>query len=248
MLRTADRDWYDVHDADVPMAVWPPSPDVRPPAVQPARYGDDRRPRFGTALTVLLIHAVVIGALLYFRPTVVREEVARLQVVNVKLTPPSPPKEPAKTPKPEVVKLAPTVQAPQTTVVSPIPPPAISLSVAAPTPAAAAPAPPAPEPAPAPPLTTVQGGDLGTQMLSGRPPRYPVESRRKHEEGTVVLDITLGMDGRVASIAIARSSGSARLDNAARDAVKSWRWAPTIRNGVAVMVRGVVEIPFVLQG
>jgi periplasmic protein TonB len=85
-------------------------------------------------------------------------------------------------------------------------------------------------------------------MVSARPPRYPIDARRKREEGTVLLAVTLAADGHVASVAIARSSGFASLDDAARDAVRHWRWAPTLRDGEPVMVRGVVEIPFVLQG
>jgi protein TonB len=49
-------------------------------------------------------------------------------------------------------------------------------------------------------------------------------------------------------VTVQRSSGFASLDNAAREAVRQWRWAPTVRNGEPVLVRGVVEIPFVLQG
>src|SRR3546814_8719568 len=30
--------------------------------------------------------------------------------------------------------------------------------------------------------SVVQGGDLGAQMIAGKPPRYPVESRRKREQ------------------------------------------------------------------
>ena len=93
----------------------------------------------------------------------------------------------------------------------------------------------------------VQGGDLGTQMIAGRPPRYPVESRRKREQGTVLLALTLGLDGAVESLSIAQSSGFARLDNAARDAVRGWRWKPVMRDGQPVRVKGVVEIPFVLR-
>src|SRR3546814_7287866 len=69
--------------------------------------------------------------------------------------------------------------------------------------------------------SVVQGGDLGAQMIAGKPPRYPVESRRKREQGTVVLALTLGLDGAVESLSIARSSGFPRLDNAARDALRS---------------------------
>ena len=108
------------------------------------------------------------------------------------------------------------------------------------------PGPPAPAAPPAPP-SLVQGGDLGAQMVAGKPPRYPIESRRKKEQGTVVLSLIVGLDGAVESINVAQSSGSARLDNAARDAVKGWRWKPILRSGQPVRVKGVVEIPFILR-
>jgi len=101
-------------------------------------------------------------------------------------------------------------------------------------------APPAP--------SAIQGGNLASKMLAGKPPSYPIECRRKREQGTVVLALTVGTDGRVVDISIRSSSGFARLDNAARDAVRKWRWAPATSDGAPVMVRGVVEIPFVLQG
>lgn len=75
-----------------------------------------------------------------------------------------------------------------------------------------------------------------------------MESRRKREQGTVVLSLTLSVDGGVSVISVAQSSGFDRLDDAALRAVRKWRWAPTVRNGQPVMVRGQVEIPFVLQG
>ena len=92
-----------------------------------------------------------------------------------------------------------------------------------------------------------EGGDLATRMVSGKPPRYPVESRRKREQGVVLLALTVGLDGCVEDIRVARSSGSRHLDRAALDAVKRWRWAPMMRDGQPVLVKGVVEIPFVLQ-
>lgn len=95
--------------------------------------------------------------------------------------------------------------------------------------------------------STVTIADLSTTMISAVPPRYPVESRRLKEEGTVVLLLTVGADGRVADIRVSSSSGSDRLDTAALSAVKKWRWAPTVRNGQPVTVQGVVEIPFILK-
>lgn len=142
-----------------------------------------------------------------------------------------------------------------------VPPPAVEFARDTPPPIVATAdqpqaAPPAPvlirapavaAPRPAAPPTLV-ADDLGATMISAKPPAYPLESRRKHEQGTVVLALTLGTDGCVADMRLARSSGYERLDRAALGAVRHWRWSPTIRDGVAVAVRGTVEIPFVLQG
>ncbi|WP_252217111.1 energy transducer TonB, partial [Clostridium sp. CMCC3677] len=74
-----------------------------------------------------------------------------------------------------------------------------------------------------------EGGDLSSKMISAKPPSYPLESRRLHEEGTVVLAVLLSAEGQVAGISIAQSSGSDRLDQAALAAVRKWRWAPVFR-------------------
>lgn len=88
---------------------------------------------------------------------------------------------------------------------------------------------------------------LPPTMIEAVPPRYPFESRQRKEQGTVVLDVRLAPSGRVEQIAIHTSSGSPRLDKAALDAVRRWRWSPMLRDGVAVAVHGLVEIPFVLS-
>lgn len=52
--------------------------------------------------------------------------------------------------------------------------------------------------------------NLGTRLLSGAPPRYPVEARRRRETGTVVLPLlVVDEQGRVASISVAISGGVA---------------------------------------
>ena len=83
-------------------------------------------------------------------------------------------------------------------------------------------------------------------MLFAKPPSYPLDSRRAREQGTVKLRVLVGSDGAVKDIEIAGSSGSARLDRAALQAVRRWRWSPVMSNGSAVAVRGYVTIPFVL--
>lgn len=212
------------------------------------RYGAKGRPNIPAIVAIIVVHALLIGALIQVRNHVQRMEEAKLTVVN--LSPPPPPPPAAETPpppsKPEVVSPPPIVQTP----VPPVPqvqttPDPTPVPTPAPV-AVAVPGPPAPVAPPAPP-SMVQGGDLGTQMVAGKPPRYPIESRRKHEQGTVVLTLILGVDGAVETLVVSQSSGSPRLDNAARDAVKGWRWKPTIRGGQPVRVKGVVEIPFVLR-
>jgi protein TonB len=100
---------------------------------------------------------------------------------------------------------------------------------------------------PTPPPAIASAGDLSSTMISATPPKYPLEARRAHEEGTVVLKLVLSTEGQVSDIAVARSSGSDRLDQAALSAVRKWRWRPMLRSGQAVMVQGNVTIPFVLQ-
>lgn len=212
------------------------------------RYGERKGFSPTAAGTVIAIHLALFSALILLRPDVLRKEEHRLKVIDVQLTPPPPP--PAakqETPHIKVDKIAPVVT---------VPPPLIQLATAS-IPAEISPdfkppaAPPAPPPvaAPAPPAppSVIQGGDIAAKVISGNPPRYPIESRRKREQGTVVLSLTVGTDGRVQAISLARSSGFARLDDAALKAVKSWRWSPIVRDGQPVIVRGEVRIPFVLQ-
>jgi protein TonB len=100
--------------------------------------------------------------------------------------------------------------------------------------------------APAASSDPVEGGDLSSQVLSARPPVYPLDARRRREQGTVKLLVLVGPDGRVSDIALAASSGSDSLDRAALGAVKRWRWAPQTKSGAPVAVSGYVVIPFVL--
>ncbi len=216
-----------------------------PKGATPDRFGANRTPNLPVIAVILILHAALIFALVQVRQHVVRAREAKLTVVN--LTPPPPPPA-AEEPPPPPVK--PEVVAPPPIVRTPVPPVQQVATTPDPAPSTPSPAPVAAPPAPvavAVPSSTIQAGDIGTQMVSGKPPRYPVESRRKREQGTVVLSITLGLDGGVESITVARSSGFRRLDDAARDAVRGWRWKPTVRDGQAVRVRGVVEIPFVLR-
>ncbi|MCK9540830.1 MAG: energy transducer TonB [Novosphingobium sp.] len=213
------------------------------------RYGEDRHLSASSLAMTVLVHMGVFAALLGLGATVVTKEREHLTVVD--LSPPPPPPPAPAPPQPQ--KMAVTVPPPLLRIDTPRPRPVVPVSldippvpVTDPQPVSV-PAPPAPPAAPAPP-SIVTASNLGTRMISGSPPGYPLESRRRKEQGTVELLVILGLDGRVEAISVSRSSGHSRLDSAALNAVRRWRWSPTTRDGSPVKVRGVVEIPFVLQG
>lgn len=234
-----------------------PSPSVRRP--QPAvvsrplappvagRYGEARRVNLPVLIAVILAHAALFLGFMSIRDHVVHKREAKLTVLNL-TPPPAPPPAAADTPEPEqVVESAVTTPEPVIDL-PPRPVPTVAtVREPQPQPVALPSVPAAPRATPPAPPGIIEGADLSARMVSGKPPRYPIESRRKKEQGTVVLSLILGPDGQVASISVSRSSGFARLDDAALDAVRKWRWEPMIRSGQAVMVKGIVEIPFVLR-
>ena len=184
-----------------------------------------------------------------------KEKRERLTVLSVqeRSDKPAAPSRPA----PAQREVKPTVQPqPKTEVIVPQPkvdvqpnPPAIRVAAEAPAdpspPAAAAPA-PAPA-APAGGNGPVKVSNLASNLLSGGAPAYPMGSRRKREEGTVVLRVVVSPEGRVAEVSIHQSSGYPALDEAALGAVRKWRWSPTMRDGRTVTITGLVRIPFALR-
>ena len=77
-------------------------------------------------------------------------------------------------------------------------------------------------------------------------PEYPASARTARVEGTIEIDILVGPNGTVEETRIIKSIP--QLNQAAMAAVRQWRYAPTVINGVAVPVRMVVKVSFVLNG
>ena len=75
------------------------------------------------------------------------------------------------------------------------------------------------------------------RIASGGAPFYPEMSRRLHEEGTVELEIAVFGDGTVKELAIARSSGHRRLDEAALEAARAWSFHPRTGAGGVARIR-----------
>jgi periplasmic protein TonB len=150
------------------------------------------------------------------------------QVADLTPLPPAAPVPAAATPpKPEL----PPVQQPP----APTPPPAQMASLT----------PPAPHPEGSPAIRLGDGvsgpmaellNDDGiihrAKAADGNiPPAYPLAAARRGEHGTVTLRLTVGSDGSVLEAAVAKSSGSPRLDQAARDQIATWHFTPATRDG-----------------
>ena len=77
-------------------------------------------------------------------------------------------------------------------------------------------------------------------------PSYPRESREKGEEGKVVLDVVVSVEGRAEKVTIVESSGFERLDEAAKKAIGAARfWPARTEDGEATAA--VLRIPLVFK-
>jgi protein TonB len=79
-------------------------------------------------------------------------------------------------------------------------------------------------------------------------PRYPAESRRRAEQGLVLLLVTIDASGRVTRVDVQSSSGHPRLDAAARDAVEHALFKPYLENGIPRTVMATIPIEFNWKG
>ena len=79
-------------------------------------------------------------------------------------------------------------------------------------------------------------------------PDYPEESRDQEEEGKVLLRVFVNTEGRVEQLAVKKSSGYSRLDQAALTTVKHWHFVPAHRGDVNEAAWIVIPISFNLEG
>jgi protein TonB len=73
-------------------------------------------------------------------------------------------------------------------------------------------------------------------------PVYPAAARKAGASGSVGVRLTIGPDGRVTDAVVTRSIQ--QLDQAALDAVRQWRYAPTLHKGTAVTIEMPVSVAF----
>jgi len=105
---------------------------------------------------------------------------------------------------------------------------------------------PAPPPAPEP-SAPIQVGGLVTppKKIYDVAPIYPTMAQIARVSGLVIIEATIGPSGDVLDAKVLR--GKPWLDAAALDAVRKWRFTPTLLNGKAVAVVMTVTVDFKLQ-
>ena len=106
--------------------------------------------------------------------------------------------------------------------------------------------PTAPPPPPPPAAPVRVGGNIKTPTKTQDvKPVYPPIAQSARVSGVVIIEATIGPDGRVKDAKVLRSIPL--LDQAALDAVKQWQFTPTLLNGVPVPVIMTVTVNFTLQ-
>lgn len=89
----------------------------------------------------------------------------------------------------------------------------------------------------------VGGGVSAPRILYAPDPDYSEEARKAKYQGTVVLWVVVGPDGRPRDIRVQRSLGLG-LDEKAMEAVRTWKFEPARKDGQPVAVQINVEVNF----
>lgn len=103
-----------------------------------------------------------------------------------------------------------------------------------------------------PPAAAVEAVEAAPEVPAERcadndPPRYPEHDRQRGHEGTVVVAVSVAADGRVLQASLRSPSPFPGLNREALRAVRSWRFTPARRGGVAVASDTTVTIVFRLR-
>lgn len=196
---------------------------------------------------VLVLHIAVLSALFTARETPHEQPVI---VTMIALPAPQQPEaQPRHRPQPQPPRTQPQHRQPP----RPEPQPGATAAERAPAPVAPAPATPAApeavpqEPARAPGKPKELPGELSVSCPGRTPPAYPAHSLRLGEQGRVMLTVELDETGRVTGASVKNSSGFARLDQAALNAVKTWRCKPALQEGRAVPAVALQPFSFTLE-
>jgi len=217
-------------------------------------YQNETGPQRVGLILALLLHGVAIAAIYSHPPT--RAAIATAVPIMVSLFSSPPMERPQLPPKPLPVR--PRSEERPSQPIAPLP--LVTTTSEAPAPFVA-PAPPvrdlppidasprqivATEPPQAAPPIVLPRFDAA--YLQNPPPVYPALARRLGEQGRVLLRVLVTTTGQAERVELKTSSGAQRLDQAALDVVKRWRFVPARQGEQPVSAWVVVPISFSLEG
>ena len=99
------------------------------------------------------------------------------------------------------------------------------------------------DPASVPQRIRVEGSVQDSRLVEKIAPVYPPRTEEDvHEAGVVQLAVVVGKDGIVKDVH--PLAGPELLTDSAMEAVRQWRYRPTLLNGIPVEVQTTVEVSF----
>ena len=202
------------------------------------------------ALIGLLSYAPVRRTVAAAAPAVVAYLIAA--EVPARVDPPTPTRKPMPTPSKSTAKASvrkPVEPSPIPPISSETPTPlqAVVPELVMPSPPAEATAAVAPIPPAAAAPSPVTPPSFNAAYLDNPAPAYPTLARRAGEQGRVLLRVRVSAGGTAEVVEIHSSSNSPRLDNAALETVKRWRFVPARQGDVATAAWVLVPINFTLE-
>jgi protein TonB len=192
---------------------------------------------------VAALHVLAVAGLLSMPAARERFTVASPVFVEYRVAAREPVNERGPLPRPVLREPAPVMIAPPSIALAPeiavttpgAPPPEVVAPMQGAMAAGAA------EPAP------IESPRFDMAYLKNPPPAYPSLSRRMKEQGRVILRVLVNVAGEAQDVEVRMSSGSERLDRAAMDAVRRWRFAPARRGAETIAAYALVPIVFQLD-
>jgi peptidyl-prolyl cis-trans isomerase A (cyclophilin A) len=97
-----------------------------------------------------------------------------------------------------------------------------------------------------PRVVSISAGVAAGMLVHKQAPAYPMDAKKAGVSGTVVLRARIGTDGTIKDLSVV--SGPQLLQQAAEDAVRTWRYRPYLLDGDPVEVRTTINVVFALGG
>lgn len=200
-------------------------------------------PRRRVAATIALAHIGVLILIAISKPVIERSRELSLLTVSIidarpKVEQPVEARKPLPVP---MMALAPVE----------VPPPTLPIITEQPADIAATPVkaspPPPPSPARAAVASAVVPPKFDADYLDNPAPVYPRQSKRLGETGSVYLMVFVDANGQPGQVEIQKSSTYDRLDQAALEAVRHWRFVAARQGEKTVAAWVVVPIHFTLK-